>query len=122
MTRRKGTGRPFALPLCVRSMSIIVLKIAFPYWWKIAIMERRALSAGLSRMATAFLYHRVSTNVQETKEQVRGNRQYAEENGIKVLTEYGDFGKRHHAHKRPNFQRMLADMPDEARHDPGPST
>ena len=61
-------------------------------------------------MATAFLYHRVSTNVQETKEQVRGNRQYAAENGIKVLTEYGDFGKRHHAHKRPNFQRMLADI------------
>ena len=61
-------------------------------------------------MATAFLYHRVSTNVQETKEQVKGNRQYAEENGIKVLTEYGDFGKRHHAHKRPNFQRMLADI------------
>ena len=61
-------------------------------------------------MATAFLYHRVSSNAQETKEQVRGNRQYAEESGIKVLTEYGDFGKRHHAHKRPNFQRMLADI------------
>ena len=61
-------------------------------------------------MTTAFLYHRVSTNVQETKEQVKGNRQYAQENGITVLAEYGDFGKRHHAHKRPNFQRMLADI------------
>jgi len=47
-------------------------------------------------MTTACLYHRVSTNVQETKEQVRGNRQYAEENNITVLNEYGDFGKRHH--------------------------
>ena len=61
-------------------------------------------------MATAFLYHRVSTNAQETKEQVIGNRQYAEENGIGVLNEYGDYGKRHHAHKRPAFQQMLGDI------------
>jgi DNA invertase Pin-like site-specific DNA recombinase len=62
-------------------------------------------------MPTAFSYHRVSTNVQDTKEQVLGNRQYAEENGITVLNKYGDHGKRHHARKRPNFQRMLADIP-----------
>jgi len=62
-------------------------------------------------MTTAFSYHRVSSNAQETKEQVRGNRQYAQENAIKVLNEYGDFGKRHHAYKRPNFQRMLAEIP-----------
>ena len=62
-------------------------------------------------MTTAFSYHRVSTNVQDTKEQVLGNRQYAEENGITVLNEYGDYGKRHHAHKRPSFQQMLADIP-----------
>ncbi len=61
-------------------------------------------------MPTAFSYHRVSTNVQDTKEQVQGNRRYAEENGVSVLNEYGDHGKRHHAHKRPNFQRMLADI------------
>jgi DNA invertase Pin-like site-specific DNA recombinase len=61
-------------------------------------------------MTTAFLYHRVSTNVQETKEQVIGNREYAKENGIGVLNEYGDYGKRHHAHKRPAFQQMLADI------------
>ncbi|MGO8745957.1 MAG: recombinase family protein [Thermoguttaceae bacterium] len=61
-------------------------------------------------MPTAFSYHRVSTNVQDTKEQVLGNRRYAEENNITVLNEYGDYGKRHHAHKRPNFQRMLADI------------
>jgi len=53
----------------------------------------------LSRMTTVFSYHRVSTNVQETKEQVKGNRQYAQENDIAVLNEYGEFGKRHHAHK-----------------------
>jgi len=58
-------------------------------------------------MTTAFSYHRVSTNVQDTKEQVKGNRQYAEENSITVLNEYSDYGKRHHAHKRPSFQRML---------------
>jgi DNA invertase Pin-like site-specific DNA recombinase len=62
-------------------------------------------------MTTAFLYHRVSTNVQDTKEQVLGNRQYAEENGITVLNQYGDFGKRHLAHKRTNFKRMLAEIP-----------
>ena len=61
-------------------------------------------------MTTAFLYHRVSTNVQDTKEQVLGNRQYAEENSITVLNEYGDYGKRHHAHKRHAFQQMLADI------------
>src|SRR5271165_1474850 len=66
---------------------------------------------GLSKMTTAFLYHRVSTNVQDTKEQVLGNRQYAEENGITVLNEYGDYGKRHHAYKRPKFQQMPADIP-----------
>ena len=27
-----------------------------------------------------------------------------------VLKEYGDYGKRHHAHKRPAFQQMLADI------------
>lgn len=62
-------------------------------------------------MATAFLYHRVSTNVQDTKERVLGSRQYAEENSITVLNEYGDYGKRHHAHKRHAFQQMLADLP-----------
>ncbi len=63
-------------------------------------------------MTTAFSYHRVSSNAQDTKEQVLGNRQYAEENDITVLNEYGDYGKRHHAYKRPNFQRMLADIPE----------
>ena len=57
-------------------------------------------------MTTAFSYHRVSTNVQDTKEQVRGNRQYAQENCITVFNEYGDFGK------QPNFQQMLAGMPE----------
>jgi hypothetical protein len=36
--------------------------------------------------------------------------QYTEENGITVLSKYGDFGKRHHACKRPSFQRMLAEQ------------
>jgi len=62
-------------------------------------------------MTTAFSYHRVSSNAQETKEQVLGNRQYAEENNIKFLNEYGDYGKRHHAHKRHAFKQMLADIP-----------
>ena len=60
---------------------------------------------------TAFSYHLVSSNAQDTKEQVLGNRRYAKENNITVLGEYGDHGKRHHAHKRPHFQRMLADIP-----------
>ena len=86
-------------------------EIAFPFWRKIAIMGLRAFTSGNYRgWRRHFLYHRVSTNVQDTKEQVKGNRQYAQENGITVLNEYGDFGKRHHAHKRPNFQRMLADI------------
>jgi hypothetical protein len=42
-------------------------------------------------MTTALLYYHVSTNVRETKEQVRGNRQYAEENDITVINEYGDY-------------------------------
>ena len=59
-------------------------------------------------MTTAFSYYRVSSNAQETKEQVLDNRRYAEENNITVLNEYGDYGKWHRAHKRPSFQRMLA--------------
>jgi hypothetical protein len=55
-------------------------------------------------MTTASSYHRVSSNVQDTKEQVLGNRQYAEENSITVLNEYGDYGMRHHAYKRHAFQ------------------
>jgi DNA invertase Pin-like site-specific DNA recombinase len=62
-------------------------------------------------MPTAFSYHRVSTNVQDTKEQVKGNRQYAEEKGVSVLQEYGEYCKRHHAYKRAAFQQMLADIP-----------
>ncbi len=61
-------------------------------------------------MTTAFLYHRVSTNVQDTKEQVKSSRQYAEENDITVFNEYDDYGKRHHAYKRHAFQQMLADI------------
>ena len=51
-------------------------------------------------MTTAFSYHRVSSNAQETKEQVSDNRRYAEENNITVLNKYGEYGKRHHARKR----------------------
>lgn len=61
-------------------------------------------------MTTEFTYDRVLINVQETKEQVIGNRQYAEENGITVLNEYGDYRKRHHSYQRPNFQLMRADI------------
>ena len=38
-------------------------------------------------MTKAFSYHRVSSNAQDTKEQVLGNRRYAEENNVTVLNE-----------------------------------
>ncbi len=70
-----------------------------------------ALSAGLLRMATAFIYIRVSTPAQQVEEQVKCNDAYVEQNGITVLERYGDFGKRHHAHKRHDFQAMLDAIP-----------
>ena len=65
-------------------------------------------------MPTAFSYHRVSTNVQDTKEQVKGNGEYAEEKNITVLNEYGDQGKRHHARNPVDTCRHPR---DEAPHD-----
>jgi len=61
-------------------------------------------------MTTAFSYHRVSTNVQDTKEQVLGNRQYAQQNDITVLNEYGECGKRHHAHERPEVKKVWTSL------------
>ncbi len=62
-------------------------------------------------MATAFIYIRVSTSAQQVEEQVKCINDYVERNGITVLGRYGDYGKRHHAHKRRSFQAMLADIP-----------
>ena len=62
-------------------------------------------------MPTAFIYIRVSTPAQQIEEQVRCSRTYAEQNGIAVIEMFGDYGKRHHAYKRYNFQAMLDAIP-----------
>jgi len=62
-------------------------------------------------MTTAFIYIRVSTPAQQIEEQVKCNDAYVQQNGITVLERYGDYGKRHHAHKRHDFQAMLDAIP-----------
>ena len=59
---------------------------------------------------TALMYIRVSTPSQEIDEQVRMIRQYAEERGIEIIRQYGDYQKRHKADQRRSFQAMLADI------------
>ncbi len=58
----------------------------------------------------AFMYIRVSTPSQEVDEQVRMIRQYAEEHGIEIIMQYGDYQKRHKADQRRSFQAMLQDI------------
>jgi DNA invertase Pin-like site-specific DNA recombinase len=62
-------------------------------------------------MPTAFIYIRVSTPAQQVEEQVKCNNAYVEQNGITVLERYGDYGKRHNAHKRHSFRAMLDAIP-----------
>ena len=59
---------------------------------------------------TAFIYIRVSTPSQEVSEQVRMIRQYADDNDIEIVGQYGDYQKRHKSHQRHSFQSMLKDI------------
>ena len=59
---------------------------------------------------TALMYIRVSTPSQEVDEQVRMIRQYAEEHGIEIIMQYGDYQKRHKADQRRSFQAMFIDV------------
>lgn len=59
---------------------------------------------------TAFMYIRVSTPSQEVDEQVRIIRQYAADNNIEIIGQYGDYQKRHKSHQRHSFQSMLNDL------------
>jgi len=59
---------------------------------------------------TAFIYIRVSTPSQEVDEQVRIIRQYAADNNIEIVGQYGDYQKRHKSHQRHSFQSMLNDI------------
>ena len=59
---------------------------------------------------TAFMYIRVSTPSQEVDEQAKMIRQYAAEHGIEIINQYGDYEKRHKAHRRRSFQAMLKDV------------
>ena len=59
---------------------------------------------------TAFMYIRVSTPSQEVDEQVRIIQQYAADNNIEIIGQYGDYQKRHKSHQRHSFQSMLNDL------------
>jgi hypothetical protein len=52
----------------------------------------------------------VSTPSQEVEEQVKMIRQYAAEDSIQVIGQYGDYQKRHKSDQRRSFQAMLQDM------------
>ena len=60
---------------------------------------------------TAFIYIRVSTPSQQVDEQVKTIRQYAQDHEIEIVGQYGDYQKRHKAHKRQSFQAMLEAIP-----------
>jgi DNA invertase Pin-like site-specific DNA recombinase len=59
---------------------------------------------------TALMYIRVSTPSQEVDEQVRMITQYADEQGIEIIRQYGDYQRRHKADQRRSFQAMLSDI------------
>ncbi len=59
---------------------------------------------------TAFIYIRVSTPSQQVDEQLKIIHQYAEEHGIDIIGQYGDYRKRHKLHKAKSFQAMLKDI------------
>ena len=44
---------------------------------------------------TAFIYIRVSTPSQQVDEQLKTIQQYADEYGIEIIGQYGDYRKRH---------------------------
>lgn len=59
---------------------------------------------------TAFIYIRVSTPSQQVDEQLKTIQQYADEHGIEIIGQYGDYRKRHKSHKAKSFQAMLKDI------------
>jgi DNA invertase Pin-like site-specific DNA recombinase len=59
---------------------------------------------------TAFIYIRVSTPSQQVDEQIKTIKQYAQDHDIEIVGQYGDYQKRHKAHKRQSFQAMLEDI------------
>lgn len=59
---------------------------------------------------TAFIYIRVSTPSQQVDEQLKTIQQYADEHGIEIIEQYGDYRKRHKSHKAKSFQAMLKDI------------
>ena len=63
-----------------------------------------------SKSLKAFMYLRVSTPSQEVAEQAKMIRQYAEDHGIEIVGQYGDYEKRHRSDQRRSFQAMIADI------------
>jgi len=59
---------------------------------------------------TAFIYIRVSTPSQQVDEQIKIVKRFAEEYGIQIIGQYGDYQKRHKSDKRRSFQAMLKDI------------
>ena len=71
------------------------------------------MTISMTNIATkimAFMYVRVSTPNQEVDEQVKMIRQYADEHGIEIIGQYGDYEKRHKSDQRRSFQAMLKDI------------
>ena len=64
----------------------------------------------MATKTTAFVYIRVSTPSQEVDEQVRMIRQYAADNDVEIVGQFGDYQKRHKSHQRHSFQSMLKDI------------
>ena len=58
----------------------------------------------------AFSYIRVSTPDQQVDEQWKTIQQYADENDIEIICQYGDYRKRHKSHMAKSFQAMLKDI------------